>query len=62
MGVEWDGDRCALSALCTAMAPDVFAIGADSALEVATDCDESQRAAVEEAVQACPTGAIRLVD
>lgn len=62
MRIERDEDRCALSALCTAMAPDVFLVNDDAQLDVSQHCDESQRASVEQAAAACPTQAIRLVD
>jgi ferredoxin len=29
MRIEWDESRCALSALCTGLAPDVFSVDAD---------------------------------
>jgi len=60
MRVEWDENRCALSALCTELAPDVFRVDEDARLAISTELDEAQRQAVQDAVDSCPTQAITL--
>jgi ferredoxin len=62
MRIEWDENRCALTALCTSLAPDVFHIDDDARLQVSQVLDESLRSALEDAVISCPTQAISLVD
>jgi ferredoxin len=62
MRVEWDESRCALSALCTGLAPDVFSVDADARLTVRTDLDDSQRQAAQDAADSCPTQAITVAD
>jgi ferredoxin len=47
---------------CVFPAPDVFELGDDDVLRWKEDVDESRRAAVEEAVNACPMMAIRIED
>jgi ferredoxin len=39
MRVEWDENRCALPALCTGLAPDVFHLGDDTRLAISTELD-----------------------
>ena len=58
MRVEWDKNRCALSALCTELAPDVFRVDEDARLAISTELDEAQRQAVQDAADSCPTQAI----
>ena len=58
MRVEWDESRCALSALCTELAPDVFRVDKDARLAISTELDEAQRQAVQDAADSCPTQAI----
>jgi ferredoxin len=62
MRVEWDENRCALSALCTGLAPDVFRVDEDASLAISTDIDEAQRQAVQDAADSCPTQAITVAD
>jgi ferredoxin len=62
MKVEWDESRCALSGLCTALAPDVLHMNDDAQLEISAEFDDSQRPSVQDAADACPTQAITLVD
>jgi ferredoxin len=62
MRVEWDESRCALSALCTGLAPDVFSVDTDARLVITTDLDDSQRDAVQDAADSCPTQAITVAD
>jgi ferredoxin len=61
MRVEWDENRCALSALCTGLAPEVFHVDEDARLAVSTDIDDAQRQAVQDAADSCPTLAITVV-
>ncbi|NYJ04525.1 ferredoxin [Petropleomorpha daqingensis] len=63
MRVEVDRDRCASTGGCEAMAPDVFEVGDDGELVVLTaEPDDALLPDVRNAVQACPTRALRLVD
>jgi ferredoxin len=62
MRVEWDRNRCALAGLCSTPAPEVFTITEDAQLAISTDYDESDRIALQQAADACPTQAITLVD
>ena len=43
MRVEWDESRCALSALCTGLAPDVFRVDEDGGLDISNGLDDAQR-------------------
>jgi ferredoxin len=58
MRVEWDESRCALSALCTGLAPDVFRVDQDARLAVSGEIDDEQWQAVQDAADSCPTQAI----
>jgi ferredoxin len=61
--VEVDRDRCASTGGCEAMAPDVFEVADDGELVVLTpEPDDAVLPDVRNAVQACPTRALRLVD
>jgi len=62
MRVEWDESRCALSALCTGLAPDVFRIDSDARLLISAEIGEAQRLSVQDAADSCPTQAITVVD
>jgi ferredoxin len=62
MRVEWDENRCALSALCTGLAPDVFRVDENGGLEISTELDDEQRLAVQDAADSCPTQAITVAD
>ena len=62
MRIEWDESRCALSAVCTGLAPDVFRLGDDARLAVSTELDDEQRQAVQDAADSCPTQAITIAD
>jgi ferredoxin len=58
--IEVDRDRCVGSGTCEMLAPDVFEVGDDGVVavlrpDVADD-------AVQDAVQQCPTQALRLAD
>ncbi|HYP95995.1 MAG TPA: ferredoxin, partial [Mycobacterium sp.] len=50
--------RCALSTLCTGLAPDIFRVDEDARLAISTELDEAQRQAVQDAADSCPTQAI----
>ena len=62
MRVEWDENRCALSALCTGLAPDVFSVDEGGGLAVSTEFGGEQRQAVQDAADSCPTQAITVAD
>lgn len=63
MRIVLDVDTCSSLGMCEAVAPDLFEVGDDGALTVLDPAPgEEQRALVEQAVAACPTGALRLVD
>ena len=57
--VQVDRDRCVGSGVCESLAPEVFELDDDGVLQVHELTD---LAAVETAVRACPTGALRLTD
>ena len=61
--VEVDYDVCESNALCEAMAPDVFELDDNDALQVEdpTVTDEN-RSRVEQAVASCPKSALRIVE
>ena len=58
MKVRVDMNLCQSHGECVFPAPDVFELGDDDVLRWKEDVDESRRAAVEEAVNACPMMAI----
>jgi ferredoxin len=61
--VEVDRDRCASTGGCEALAPQVFEIGDDGALVVlGPEPDEADLPDVRNAVAACPTRALSLVE
>jgi ferredoxin len=61
--VEVDRDRCASTGGCEAMAPDVFEISDDGELVVLQpEPGPAVLPDVRNAVQACPTRALRLAD
>ncbi|MEW2506537.1 ferredoxin [Amycolatopsis sp. CA-161197] len=61
MHVESDTARCEGFASCVITAPEVFDLTDDNLVSILDENpDESQRAAVEEAVRSCPRQAIRL--
>ena len=63
MRIEIDLDLCQGHAMCELEAPDVFTVPRKGKVSV-TDPEpgESLRAAVEAAVQYCPTQALKLID
>jgi ferredoxin len=63
MRVHVDRTKCSGIGLCEMTAPAVFEIGADGQSQVIDpDPPEAERAAAEEAVSACPTGALSIED
>jgi ferredoxin len=60
MKVIVDMNLCQSHGECVLAAPDVFELGDDDVLIWKEDVDESQRDAVEEAVDVCPMMAIRI--
>jgi len=62
MKVRVDMNLCQSHGECVFPAPDVFELGDDDVLRWKEDVDESRRAAVEEAVNACPMMAISIDD
>ena len=62
MRVEWDENRCAVPALRTGLAPDVFRVDEDGRLAVSAEINETQRQAIRDAADSCPTQAITVAD
>jgi ferredoxin len=62
MKVHVDMNLCQSNGQCEAVAPEVFELGDDDVLRWKEDADESLRAKVEAAVDACPMTAIRIED
>lgn len=60
MKVHVDMNLCQSHGECVAVAPDVFELDDDDFLHWQEDVDESRRADMEAAVNACPMMAIRL--
>jgi ferredoxin len=60
MKVRVDMNLCQSHGECVFPAPDVFELGDDDVLRWKEDLHESRRAAVEEAVNACPMMAISI--
>jgi len=61
MRVRVNMELCQSHGMCVYAAPDVFALDDDDVLHYREEVDESQRAAVQDAVKACPTRAIELL-
>lgn len=63
MRVVVDMDRCEANGLCMGVAPEVFDLTEDDELVLLREHpDESQRAAVGEAIRQCPRQAISLTE
>jgi ferredoxin len=61
--VAVDRELCVGSGSCEVLAPDVFEVDDDGVLEVlVAEPHDDDVPAVRDAVQACPTRALRLVD
>ena len=62
MRVHVDMNLCQSHGECVAVAPDVFELGDDDVLVWLQDVDDSRRADMEAAADACPMMAISLED
>lgn len=63
MRIEVDRNRCTGLGMCEAEAPDVFEVQDDGSLLLLNETpSEEQRAAVQTAVESCPTEALSLVE
>jgi ferredoxin len=63
MKIVVDFDKCDSNALCVAAAPKLFEVKDDNFLYILDETPgEDQKAALEEAVRNCPTGAISIED
>lgn len=61
--IEVDRDRCVGSGTCEALAPEVFEVDDDGVLAVLLPTPpDDLLPVVREAVQACPTRALALID
>jgi ferredoxin len=61
MKVAVDTTKCSGIGLCEVAAPTVFEIGDDGqAMAINPEPSEDERAAVEQAVSECPTGALSI--
>jgi len=58
--IHVDMNLCQSHGECAYVAPDIFELGDDDVLVWKEDVPEERRAAVEEAVNACPMMAIRI--
>lgn len=58
-----DTEKCTGHGMCEALAEDVFEVGDDGVVHLLdTDPAEDQRAALQDAVDQCPTQALSLQD
>ena len=62
MRLEVDLARCEAHGECTMAAPAVFELDDDDQLQYEPRPPDALRSQVEQAVRACPTQAIRLID
>ncbi|MDP3714048.1 MAG: ferredoxin [Mycobacteriales bacterium] len=63
MKIVLDESKCSSLGMCESVAPEVFEVGDDGALNVLNATpSEDQRALMEEAVAACPTSALSIED
>ncbi|MSO40524.1 MAG: ferredoxin [Solirubrobacterales bacterium] len=60
MRVILDTELCEANGQCEIMAPDLFRVQADNTVKYEANPDEDRRTEVEDAVEACPTRAIRI--
>ena len=61
MRIVLDETKCSSLGMCESVAPDYFEVGDDGALDILDATPpEDQRALIEEAVAACPTGALSI--
>jgi ferredoxin len=58
-----DKSKCSSIGLCEAVAPDIFEIGADGALNILMeDISEDRRTDLDQACENCPTQALSIQD
>ena len=63
MKIVVDYTKCSSIGLCEAVAPDIFAIGADGALNILMeDISDDRRTDLEQACENCPTQALSIED
>lgn len=61
MRIVLDQNTCSSLGMCESVAPEYFEVGDDGALNLLDPTPgEDQRALIEEAVAACPTGALSI--
>ena len=60
--INVDSDLCDSTALCEALAPANFQVDADLLQVLDDEVTDDNRAAVEQAVSACPKSAISIVE
>ena len=60
--IKVDLDWCQGNARCVLEAPDVFSLSDDGKAVYLSEVDDSQREAVEAAVDACPTQSIEIIE
>lgn len=61
MKIELDRTKCTGLGICESIAPDVFEVNDDGDLVLLTEeVTDDQLAEVEQAVEGCPTAALRL--
>jgi len=61
MRIVLDENKCSSLGMCESVAPDYFEVGDDGALDILDATPpEDQRALIEEAVAACPTGSLSI--
>ena len=63
MRVVLDENKCSSLGMCESVAPEVFEVGEEGGLTILNPTPpEDQRELMEEAVEACPTGALSIED
>ena len=63
MKIVVDKSKCSSIGLCEAVAPDIFEIGADGALNILMeDISEDRRTDLDQACENCPTQALSIQD
>lgn len=63
MKLVLDENKCSSLGMCESVAPEVFEVGEEGGLTILNPTPpEDQRELMEEAVEACPTGALSIED
>lgn len=63
MKLVLDENKCSSLGMCESVAPDVFEVGEEGGLTILNPTPpEDERELMEEAVEACPTGALSIED